>query len=291
MPLDPTPPSVWLETESEWDDVAERLYASQECVGFDTETVGCDPDDDTAVGTARVVVFSLAIPDGVLRPRGYREATGLVLPARALGHSGIRRFLEDPSRPKVAHNGRYDRHACANEGVSVRGLLDTVDIYRTICPGRERYGLKYLVPDILNWEMVGKFEDVFSEPIISVKVKRQRYKVCVVHGRVNAQGGRKYCEMCRDELVVMDEEVVERKELKSRRLIPLQEVCGVPVLEQPADDYLVIRPGEHRLWETFVTYAGADAIGAAQLYQVRTLQPDGQRKARVPVVAESVQRD
>jgi len=62
----------------------------------------------------------------------------------------------------------------------------------------------------------------------------------------------------------------------------LQEVCGIGVLE--GNGRLQLVPDESPLWRLFVNYAGADAIWASQLYQVRGLQYDGMRKAKIPSV-------
>lgn len=263
---------------------------------MDTETVGCDPGSESPVDSARVVVFSVAIPDGVVCPRGFRAAEGFVLPADALGDRHIRAWLESEGHKKVAHNARYDRHALANAGVDLRGVVDTVDIYRLIVPGRERYGLKHLVPDLLGWSMFGDFNDVFSAPVYKTTVKRTKKKVCTAHGEAD-NANRKYCEVCGEVMVTVEKEVVDVKEQKVRRRVSLQEVCQIPVLESGAFE---IRPNEQPLWQTFVNYAGADAVGAAQLYQVRRAPAvvretpgghgltsagcwEGQRRARVPV--------
>lgn len=222
-----------------------------------------------------MVVFSVAVPDGVLRPRGCREAEGFVLPAYAVDEPLLREWLESAEHRKVAHNCRYDRHVFANAGIDVQGLVDTVDIFRLVMPGRERYGLKHLVPDLLGWSMYGDFEDVFSEPVVKTTVKHVRFKVCVVHGRTD-NGNRRWCEFCDEELVVVERDEVQTKTLKTRRRISLQEICQIP------QDRWEIRPGEHPLWQRFVDYAGADAVGAAQLYQTRKDCYEGFRKARVP---------
>lgn len=281
--LAPPPKSTYLAHPSDWAWCGARLLASDEVCGLDTETIGCDPDKDTAVYTARVILFSVAIPDGPLHPRGFRQADGFVLPPQALDDPYIREWLESP-KPKVAHNGRYDRHALANGGVLVDGLVDTLDIFRVIAPGRERYGLKSLVPDFLDCETYGEFKEVFSEPIVVKKTKVNKYKVCVVHGRAESRR-RKYCEVCfhKELMVDMEETVVEEKTLARRRMIPLQEVCAVRVNETPASR-LVPNPGEHQLWETMVDYAGFDAIAAAQLYQYRKERLEGWRPAKVPVL-------
>lgn len=282
--LEPAPKSTYLAHPADWSWCGIRLLNSEEVCGLDTETIGCNPDKDTAVGTARVVVFSVAIPEGALHPRGYRLADSFVLPPQALEDVYIREWLESPKK-KVAHNGRYDRHALANEDIEVRGLVDTLDIYRTIAPGRERYGAKALVPDFLGCETYGDFKDVFSEEIRKVTKKLVKYKVCVVHGRFDKVGNRKWCEVCDDELVPMEETVVNETVLKQRRMLSMAEVCDVQVRSDvPCGSRLVISPGTHPLWEVLVDYAGFDAVIAAWLYQVRGDRLDGHRPAKVPVL-------
>lgn len=282
--LEPAPRSTYLAHPADWSWCGVRLLNSEEVCGLDTETVGCNPDSDTAVGTARVVVFSVAIPEGELHPRGYRLADGFVLPPQALEDKHIREWLESPKK-KVAHNGRYDRHALKNEDINVQGLVDTLDIYRTIAPGRERYGVKALVPDFLGCETYGDFRVIFSDEIRRRSEKTIKYKVCVVHGRFDKIGTRKYCEVCDDPLVPMSEVVVTETVLKQRRMISMAEVCDVQVRSNVAcGSRLVIEPGSHRLWSLLVDYAGFDAIAAAWLYQVRRDRLDGHRPAKVPVL-------
>lgn len=277
--MDDCPSSVYLPEPEQWHELGRRLLDSKEVCGIDTETISCDPENDTAVGTARIVVWSVGIPEGRLRPRGYRECEGFVLPLSAIDEPLLRKWLEGPYR-KVAHNCRYDRHAFANTGVELGGLVDTVDLYRVIAPGRERYGLKMLVPDVLGWSMLGDFKTLFSEAIIRESTKTKKAYVCVSHG--DQDGRRKYCEVCGEEVVVVERVEHVRKELKTRRMVPLQAVCGFPVLE--TNDRMEPVPGDHPLWETFVQYAGADAIGAAQLYQARVHQNEAHRTAKVPVL-------
>lgn len=283
--LDPAPKSKYLATPNEWTALGQRLLTNEEVNGIDTETIGCNPRISSPVGTARVVLWSVAVPGTVLHPRGYRKAEGYVLPPVALDNPEIRRWIESPRNRKVAHNGRYDRHSLRNEGVDLLGLVDTVDIYRIISPGRERYGLKDLVPDVLNQEIYGKFETLFSVPCYSESIKK--YKVCVVHGRSDSNQ-RKYCEHCpgtgknREELVVMTE--IVRKELVKRAQVPLQDICDVPVHTTAWTDKLEIRPNNHPMWPLLVDYAGADAIWACELYQCRANAYDGLRQARIPIL-------
>jgi hypothetical protein len=278
--LDPAPQSAYLSSPSDWSALGKRLLASTEVCGLDTEFIGVDIENDTAVWTNKIVAWSVGIPDGRMRPRGYRECEGFVLPPDAVDDPFLRQWLESAEHTKVAHNQRVDRHTFENAGVYVRGLVDTVDIYRVICPGRERYGLKFLVPDILGVETFGQFKDIFSEAIVKESTKVKRVAVCTSHG--DQDRIRKRCEVCKDDTVIVERTIVNRRELKTRRRVPLQEVCGIGVVE--GNGRLQLTPDESPLWRLFVNYAGADAIWASQLWQARIHQYDGLRKAKIPTL-------
>jgi hypothetical protein len=280
MSLDPPPQSAYLSSPSDWSALGKRLLACTEVCGVDSETIGCDPENDTAVDTAKIVAWSVGIPDGRMRPRGFRECEGFVLPLSAIDDPFLRQWLESDKHTKVAHNCRYDRHAFHNAGVYLAGLVDTVDLFRVICPGRERYGLKFLVPDILGVETFGQFKDIFSEAIVKESTKVKRVAVCTSHG--DQDRIRKRCEVCKDDTVIVERTIVNRRELKTRRRVPLQEVCGIGVVE--GNGRLQLTPDESPLWRLFVNYAGADAIWASQLWQARIHQYDGLRKAKIPTL-------
>lgn len=282
--LDPAPSSTYLPSPRDWALLGRRLLETESVVGIDSETIGCDPENDSAIDTAKIVAWSVGIAEGRMRPRGYREAEGFVLPPAAVDAPLLREWLESGEHTKVAHNCRYDRHSFANAGVDLAGLVDTVDVYRVICPGRERWGLKFLVPDVLGVQILGEFKHLFSEAIVKETVKHKKAYVCVSHG--DQDGRRKYCEVCKDEVVVVERTEIVRKELKTRRMVPLQEVCGIGVLE--GNGRMEPVPDDHGLWRLFVDYAGADAIWASQLWQARVHQTEGLRRAKIPTWLEGV---
>jgi DNA polymerase I len=88
-------------------------------VAVDTETTSPDPM------AARLVGISFACGPG--------EAAYLPLVHRYPGApqqlpfdatlARLKRWLEDPSKPKVARDAKYDKHVFANHGVQLRGLL------------------------------------------------------------------------------------------------------------------------------------------------------------------------
>jgi hypothetical protein len=278
--LDPAPQSAYLAEAKDWSALGKRLLECTEVCGLDTETIGCNPEEDTAVDYAKCVVWSVGIPDGRMHPRGYRIAEGFVLPPDALDDPYLYQWLTSPDHTKVCHNNRYDRHVLENAGVKLVGLVDSCDLYRVICPGRERYSLKSLVPDILGVETFGQFKDIFSEAVVKETTKTKRVAVCTSHG--DQDRIRKRCEVCRDDTVIVERTIVNRRELKTRRRVPLQEVCGIGVIE--GNGRLQLNPGESSLWNLFVNYAGADAVWASQLFQARSHQYDGMRRAKIPAL-------
>jgi hypothetical protein len=283
----PAPKSKYLATPDEWESLRADLLlaaASGWTVGFDTETLGCNPREDSAVGMSRICLWSLGFPNlkaPVLSPRGFYRSEGYVLPPAALP---VFAHWFASQAPKVAHNRRYDQHALANEGFELVNCIDTVDVLRVCHPGLDAYGMKPALQHFADYETYGTFKQVFSEAIFVTRKKWK--KTCPFHGDTDDRR-RKFCESCpqfprseRTELIRVDWE--EREELKMRRQVSLQEVLQVPVGEMPVGSLLPIVPYEHPLFETAVDYAGLDAIGAADLVQLKTILHSSHRPARVP---------
>ncbi len=124
--------------------------AAAPVIAFDTETT------DTDTMKAELVGLSFAV----------REGEGWYVP---VGHSGevdagrqltmaevldaLRPTLEDPTRPKVAHNAKYDMEVLRQAGIEVRGVtFDTMIAEFLIDPGA-RLGLKALAKFRLGTEM------------------------------------------------------------------------------------------------------------------------------------------
>lgn len=275
--LEPAPTSIYVDDPSEWRRLLDRTLRVCDAggvPGLDTETIGCDPEEDNAVWRAHVAVWSLGLPDGALSPRGFRRSSGYVFPPAAL--EVFRSWLESAA-PKVLHNRRYDQHTLANDGYELGGGQDTVDVFRVLVPGLERYGIKHLIPPFCNYEVYGDFKVIFSEPRVQETTKKVRQWVCQSHGA--QEGRRKYCEVCDETLVLQESQVVSRKELKSRRLVPVHEICGLFPGTHGAG--MSVIAGQHAMWPLFVNYAGLDAIGAADLYQLKDIVQGGKRVAKV----------
>lgn len=228
---------LWADTEADYrlvHDSVQRAAARGESVGWDTEFTDCDPSEESAVGRARVHVFSLALLTPDWHPRGYRRAAGVTLPASALGSRWIRGFLLDPDVRKIAHNAPVDVHAAANAGVEVAGVVNSISLARWLLPGRRSYGLKALAGDALGREPLGAFRDLFSRP----GSKRVKRRACAC-----GEAG------CR------------------RRVLPfhskLEEVVVVPHGREPVP-LGEIAPG-HELFDLLAVYAAEDAEMAVEL--------------------------
>lgn len=248
------PQSKYLETEKEWLWLLEELKTACKlgfCTAFDTETLGCDPEEETAVYWARPLIWSIGIADGDMTARGYRRARGFVLPWQAL--YVFVEWFKGAFGAVYSFNGRFDRHAVANLGIETGGVKDILDYLRVLDPGHEKYSLKDTTPRNLGYEMMGKFLKVFVEERWKVTIRKK--KVCTWDESHDYGGGaRKKCETCRS--LLKTETWEERKQLSDRQ-VSLAEVCGLTY-------DLQITPNESSLWPVAVCYAGLDAISTAE---------------------------
>ena len=258
--LDNWPKSQYLDTVGSWLWLLQQLKAASDagfCTAYDTETIGCDPEEETAVYWARPVIWSIGIADGDLTARGYRKARGFVLPWQAL--PVFQPWLRGDYGDVWAFNARFDRHACKNLNIETAApngrsvVKDVLDYMRVLDPGHDSYGLKACTPRYLGYTMMGKFKDVFKLPR-SREVQKKRKTCTWDESHHVGEGRRKKCEVC-DSLLRI-ETWTEVKQL-SDRFVPLQEVLGLtPSME--------VTPGESELWPVAVTYAGLDAIATAE---------------------------
>ena len=87
---------------------------------IDTETTSLEPM------TAQLVGISLAVEPGkgCYIPVAHRYAGVPEQLARELVLEKMKPWLEDASKPKVGQNLKYDSHIFANQGVTLRGIVD-----------------------------------------------------------------------------------------------------------------------------------------------------------------------
>lgn len=273
--MDPVAPpeSTYWDDPEDWEWIL-GLAMSAPHTGLDTETIGCDPGDDSAVGRARCVVWSMGIPDltAPIHPRGYYPSRGFVFPAAALDF--FTDYFRGPNL-KVLHNERFDRHVLRNERIELVNTVDTINVFRTLEAGLEGYGAKKLAPTFCGYGTYGSFASVFSEEIRRDRVKVTKRALCPTHG-LQDTSNRKRCEVCAAPTIRDDTREEWTEVLKSRRKISMQEACGIPVVEGTWDRIPVGRVPQ---WVT--NYAGLDAILASDLWQIRMHRPHTLRKAKV----------
>ncbi|MEP7281896.1 MAG: 5'-3' exonuclease H3TH domain-containing protein, partial [Rubrivivax sp.] len=99
-------------------DWVQRLMAA-EIAAVDTETDSLDPMRARIVGVSFAVEPGRAayVPVGHAGPDAPEQ-----LPLETV-LAALRPWLEDPARPKVGQNLKYDQHVFANHGVALRGVM------------------------------------------------------------------------------------------------------------------------------------------------------------------------
>lgn len=106
-------------------------------VGLDTETTGCNPKKESPVGRAKIFCATLAWgPPRQPDQEGPSDYQTAYVPKEYV--PVLTPWLENPRWHKVGTNlPGYDRHAFANQGVELRGIVgDTSDMSRLLDPSK-----------------------------------------------------------------------------------------------------------------------------------------------------------
>lgn len=205
----------------------------------------------SCVGVSRVHVWSLAVfhlPHR-LRARGQRAASPVVLPGAALGHTGVREVLEDPSLTKAVHNLPVDAHSLRNHGVALRGAVNTLSLARWLWPERVQsaggrgFGLKALMEDLLDIPVIDTYKSVVGDKRVEYRTTSKKVRRCEC-GTVPCR--RRGAGHVRHDAT---EDTVHE------RLVDFE----IPLTD--------IVPG-HPRWERLLPYAATDAVAALELYDL-----------------------
>ena len=142
-------------TEEAFERWMERLAAA-EAFAFDTETTSLDYVDARVVGVA----LAVAPGEGAYVPFAHRYpgAPEQLGEERVLG--ALRPLLEDPDRPKIGHNLKYDMSVLANHDIAMAGIAhDTMLASYAFNSTASRHDMDTLATRYLG---IGtrKFEDV-----------------------------------------------------------------------------------------------------------------------------------
>jgi len=227
----------WIIDNPQKLDLLIQTIGNEPIVAIDTETVGVDPTEESAVGKGRIFCWSLAYSEPALgrNLRGQHRAQGVFLPA--WGPWGLhllkelKPWLESESAQKVGHNlWGFDRHIFRNHGIDLAGIVDTLTLSRLNDPGG-RHGLKLLMKELLGYEF-SDYKELFKRRRRGgVKVEKLRY----VNRKVSGQ--------------------------TIRTLLGGESTQVYAGFEQLSLDELT---AQHL--QTLVTYSVLDAVGCMELY-------------------------
>lgn len=237
---------TYIASEEEARPILERIRAEGLPVGLDTEFYGLDIREQSPVARSVCHVFSLAIPDGPIHPRGHHECTSWVLDGSLLRVDCVRAVLEDPEIHKPVHNQPVDHHTIRNAGVRLRGAVNTLQMARFILPSRVKgrgFDLDSLGEDLVGVGKSTSYKELLGYEAVEEFTEDVMRAVCVC--------GATGCRKRKGDHWAVDEVMVSvTRKRKVQKLIPLTD------LHQ-----------KHPLWERYVAYAARDAVLAVQIYE------------------------
>ncbi|MBW3113529.1 DNA polymerase I [Bacillus sp. MCCB 382] len=148
--VEKTPDNYWLIQDEATLDKFTAIVQSEKEIVFDVETTGTDIFEDYIVGN---VITAVSADIHAYIPTKH------ITDGKQLSHDLVIRKLkpiyEDESIGKIAHNGKFDVHMLAREGVTVKGFAWDTQIAHHILNENERisggsYRLKDLVTKYLK---------------------------------------------------------------------------------------------------------------------------------------------
>ena len=137
---------------------------SCELASFDTETTSLDPM------SAKLVGLSVAVEPGhaayIPLEHRYAGAPDQLGVDKVIGR--LKAWLENPSRRKVAQNGKFDQHVLANHGVRLAGLVHDTLLESYVLESNQRHDMDSLaerhlgVKTVTYDQMTGKGKNRIS---------------------------------------------------------------------------------------------------------------------------------
>jgi DNA polymerase-1 len=123
---------------------------------LDTETTSLDPMAADLVG----ISVSASPGEGAYIPLTQRYAGVPAQLATAHVIEKMRRWLEDPAKPKVGQNAKYDRHVFANQGVNVQGVVHDTLLQSYVLQSHQRHDMDALATRFLGATGLLQYADV-----------------------------------------------------------------------------------------------------------------------------------
>ena len=157
-PVTPPAPSATYETvldEERFSAWLDRLRAAP-CFAFDTETTSLDYMRAEVVG----VSFAVTAGEGAYVPLAHSYPGAPAQLERANVLEALRPLLDDPQRPKIGQNLKYDMSVLANHGIALRGVrFDTMLESYVVDSTATRHDMDALALRYLDHRTI-HFEDV-----------------------------------------------------------------------------------------------------------------------------------
>jgi DNA polymerase-1 len=131
------------------------LIEAAALTSVDTETTSLEPM------TAQMVGISLSVEPGkgAYIPVAHRYAGVPEQLARQLVLEKLRAWLEDPAKPKVGQNLKYDSHIFANHGITLRGIAHDTLLQSYVFESHKPHDMDNLAKRHLNYSTIA-FADV-----------------------------------------------------------------------------------------------------------------------------------
>lgn len=156
--VDDIPDNYWLITDQDRLDEFLRIIDDEREIVFDVETTGTDWLQDSIVGH----VISATKADIHAYIPTKHKTDHQQLPHRYVTER-LRKYYEDESIGKIAHNAKFDIHMLENDGIVLRGLTwDTQEAMKLLNENESSYQLKKLVQKYLDIP-AQTYEDLFGE--------------------------------------------------------------------------------------------------------------------------------
>jgi DNA polymerase I len=137
-------------TETELDRLIEKLEQA-DWICFDTETTGLDPLRDELVGLS----FAVAAEEAWYIPLGHHYLGVPEQLDRQRVLERLRPLFEDPQRPKVGQNLKFDLLVLHHAGINVRGIgFDPMIASYLARPEAKSHGMDALATDLLGYRTI-----------------------------------------------------------------------------------------------------------------------------------------
>jgi DNA polymerase-1 len=141
-------------------DVWLALIDGAELTSVDTETTSLEPM------TAQMVGISLSVEPGkgAYIPVAHRYAGVPEQLSRELVLAKMKAWLEDPAKPKVGQNLKYDSHIFANHGVTLRGIVHDTLLQSYVFESHKPHDMDNLAKRHLGYTTIA-FADVCGKGV------------------------------------------------------------------------------------------------------------------------------